>query len=103
MIQRDETRVVVIAKFLAREGKEQELLERMQRLMEPTHKEPGYIRYELNQNVENPRIITYIEKFKDQQAFDTHKNAPYIADFFQNVAPKLVENQEVTLHREVLP
>jgi quinol monooxygenase YgiN len=103
MIQRDETRVVVIAKFLAREGKEHELLERMHKLMEPTHKEPGYIRYELNQNVENPRIITYVEKFKDQQAFQAHKNAPYIVNFFQDIAPKLVENQEVTFHREVLP
>ncbi len=102
MIPRDETRVVVIARFLAKEGKEQDLLEAMQRLMEPTHKEPGYIRYELNQNFENPRILTYIEKYKDQAAFDEHKSAPYIRDFFQRVAPELVEQQEVTFHREVL-
>lgn len=103
MIRRDETRVVVIARFLAKEGKQQELLEAMQRLMEPTHKEPGYIRYELNQNADNPRILTYIEKFKDQHAFEAHKNASYIQDFFQKVAPALVEQQEVTFHREVLP
>jgi quinol monooxygenase YgiN len=103
MIRRDETRVVVLARFLAKEGKDRDLLEAMHKLMEPTHKEPGYIRYELNQNFDNPRIITYVEKFKDQAAFEVHKNAPYIVDFFQNVAPKLVEQQEVTFHREVLP
>jgi hypothetical protein len=26
---------------------------------------------------------------------------PYIKDYFENVAPKLVETQSVTLHREV--
>lgn len=103
MIRRDETRVVVIARFVAREGKEGELLEAMQKLMEPTHKESGYLRYELNQNVDNPRVITYIEKFKDQSAFEAHKNAPYIANFFRDIAPKLVEQQDVTFHREVLP
>ena len=102
MIRRDETRVVVIARFLAKEGKDQTLLEALQSLMEPTHKESGYIRYELNQNVENPRILTYVEKFKDQASFEEHKNASYIRDFFQKIAPELVEQQEVTFHREVL-
>lgn len=103
MIRRDETRVVVIARFLAREGKEGELLEKMHKLMEPTHKEPGHLRYELNQNVADPRVITYVEKFKDQSAFEAHKNAPYIVDFFKNVAPGLVEQQDVTFHHEILP
>jgi quinol monooxygenase YgiN len=103
MIRRDETRVVVIARFLAREGKDGELLEAMHKLMEPTHKEPGYLRYELNQNVDNPRVITYVEKFKDQSAFEAHKISPYIVSFFRDVAPNLVEQQDVTFHREVLP
>ena len=102
-MQRDETRVVVLARFMAKEGKEDELLKSLHKLMEPTHKEPGQIRYELNQNVANPRIITFIEKFKDQVAFDSHVAAPYIKDFFQNVAPSLVEDSEVTFHKEIVP
>ena len=102
-MQREETRVVVVARFLAREGKEHELVEAMQKLMEPTHKEPGCLRYELNQDVADPRRVTYIEKFADQAAFDSHVAQPYIKDFFRNVAPSLVQEQEVTFHREVLP
>ena len=102
-MQLEETKVVVVARFVAKEDKEQELLESMQKLMEPTHKEPGCLRYELNRDVSNPRKITYIEKFRDQAAFDSHVAAPYIKDFFQNVAPNLVAEQEVTFHREVLP
>jgi quinol monooxygenase YgiN len=44
-----------------------------------------------------------VEKFRDEAAFDAHKNSDYIADFFNSVAPALVQEQNVTFHREVLP
>ena len=71
--------------------------------MESTHKEPGYIRYELNHHLENPQIITFVEKFKSKEDFDFHCNTSYIQDFFTKVAPNLVESQSINLYREVLP
>lgn len=103
MIESTENQVVVIAKFLAKNGKEVELLGALKKLMNPTHKEIGCVRYELNQNVENPRILTYVEKFRDQAAFEVHKNSDYIVDFFKTAAPLLVQEQDVTFHRELLP
>jgi quinol monooxygenase YgiN len=103
MPQKDTTQVVCVAEFRAKEGKTEELLDALHRLMEPTHKEAGCIRYELNQRVDDPRWITFIEKWKDRKIFDEHCAMPYITDYFDNVRPGLVENFEVKLYQEVLP
>jgi quinol monooxygenase YgiN len=97
------TQVVCVAEFFAKEGKADHLIAALHALMEPTHKEPGCIRYELNQRVDDPRWITYIEKWKDRTAFDTHCGTSYITHFFDVERPDLVETFEVKLYQEILP
>ncbi len=99
----EKTEVVCVAEFRAKEGKTNELIAAMHPLMQPTHKEPGCIRYELNQRTDDPRWITYIEKWKDKKVFDEHCAMPYIAHFFNDVQPGLVEKFEVKLYQEILP
>lgn len=103
MPDKNTTRVVCVADFFAREGKTDELIEALHRLLKPTHAEAGCLRYELNQRADQPRAITYIEKWKDQKTFDSHCAAPYIADFFEKVCPKLVDHYDVKLYQEILP
>lgn len=95
--------IVCVAQFTAKPGKQNQLVRSLHKLMKPTHKEKGCLRYELNQQINNPRIITFIEKWADQKVFDKHCAMPYIKDYFENVAPKLVKSQSVTLHKELLP
>ncbi len=94
--------MVCVAQFTAKEGKEAELLETLHALMAPTHREPGYIRYELNQHIDNPGMVAFIEKFKSCDAFDSHCAMPYIQDFFAKLG-SLVESHSVNLYREILP
>ncbi len=103
MPTKQEDRVVVIAQFTAKPDKAEELVSRLAELLGPTHQEPGCIRYELNQCVEDPRVVTYIEKFADQEAFNYHVSTPYISGFFKDVAPALVESQNISFHREIVP
>jgi quinol monooxygenase YgiN len=100
---KNNTQVVCVAEFRALEGKTDDLIEALQVLMKPTHNELGCIRYELNQREDDPRWITFIEKWKDQKVFDEHCATPYIAHFFDEVRPKLVQTYEVKLYREILP
>ena len=100
---KNKTQVVCVAEFHALEGKTDALVEALHVLMKPTHKESGCIRYELNQREDDPRWVTFIEKWKDQKTFDDHCAMPYIAGFFNDVRPKLVESYEVKLYREILP
>jgi quinol monooxygenase YgiN len=103
MPNKNTTQVVCVAEFRAKEGKTGELIDALHVLMSPTHKEPACIRYELNQREDDPRWVTFIEKWKDRKTFDEHCAMPYIANFFDNVRPGLVETFEVKLYQEILP
>jgi len=103
MVRKDTSTVVCVAEFHAKEGKTDDLISTLHKLMEPTHKEPGCIRYELNQRVDYPRWITFVEKWKDQKSFGEHCAMPYITHFFNDVRPQLVETFEVKLYQEILP
>ena len=102
MPKKAEKEIVCIAQFTAKPGKEAEFINALHSLMAPTHKEKGCIRYELNQSIDNPRIITFIEKFSSKEDFDLHCNMPYIKAHFEK-SPQWVESQSITLHREILP
>lgn len=103
MRSKDTTRVVCVAEFWALEGKTEELIEALHVLVKPTHAEAGCIRYELNQRTDDERGITFIEKWKDKEAFDQHCATSYIKHYFDDVQPHLVERFEVKLYQEILP
>lgn len=103
MPDKNTTQVVCVAEFHAKDGKTSELIDVLHALMKPTHAEPGCLRYELNQRSDDPRGVTFIEKWKDRQAFDEHCATEYISNFFDNVRPGLVESFEVKLYEEILP
>jgi quinol monooxygenase YgiN len=92
-----------VAEFFAKEGKTEELIAALHRLIESTRAEGGCIRYELNQRADDAKGITFIEKWTDRKAFDEHCAMPYISNFFDNVRPELVERFEVKLYEEILP
>jgi quinol monooxygenase YgiN len=103
MIKKNEVQVVCVAEWCALEGKTEELLTALHGLLADTHKEPGCIRYELNQRVDDDRWITFVEKWTDQKAFDEHCQMPYIKHFFEELRPPLCEEFAVKLYREILP
>lgn len=103
MPQKDTVTVVCVAEFIAKEGRTDQLIDALHVLMKPTHAEPGCIRYELNQSTDDPRRITFIEKWRDRISFDEHCATPYITHYFNDVRPELVETFEVKLYQEILP
>lgn len=103
MPKKNTVQVVCVAEWRALEGKTEELLDTLHSLLAPTHKEPGCIRYELNQRVDDPTWITFVEKWTDQKAFDEHCEMSYIKHFFEELRPPLCEEFAVKLYQEILP
>lgn len=101
-IRKNETQLVCIARFIANEGEADQLIKNLHALLLPTHQEGGCIRYELNQSIDNPHVITFVEKFYDQKTFDEHCNQKYIVDFFNDGNPAHVKEFDVSLHKEIL-
>lgn len=50
-------------------------------VIEQTRKEPGCLRYDLFQDAEDPNVFLFIEEYKDEEAFQMHRNMPYMAPF----------------------
>jgi len=94
--------ISVVVHFTAKPGKQVELLKWMKGLLEPTHKEPGCIRYELNQEIENQAAFTFAEKFTSHAAFDAHVKMPYSQRFGEQL-DDLLQSKQIRLHRELLP
>ena len=94
--------IIVVAHFAAKPGKEAALQELLRSLIEPTRKEAGCLRYELNQEIEKPAAFTFAEKFTNREAFDVHSKSPYVKSLGERSA-ELIESRQVRLHRELLP
>jgi quinol monooxygenase YgiN len=97
-----EAAVVVVVHFTAKPGKEEDLLTLLHGLLEPTRKEPGCLRYELNHEIENPRAFTFAEKFVSREAFEAHSKMPYVKEFSAR-ARDLIESRQLRQHQELLP
>ena len=91
---------VVVAHFEATPGKEKALLELLRGLIEPTRKEAGCLRYELNQEIENPAAFAFAEKFASRDAFTTHLKMRHIKQFAEQ-SIELIESRRVRIHRQI--
>ncbi|KTD33573.1 putative monooxygenase YcnE [Legionella nautarum] len=93
--------IVCIAHLEAKEGKKEMLLQILQGLIKPSRNEPGCLSYHLHASPENPNMFTFIDKFKNQEAFDYHCETHHVKEAFDNLIPPLVESMTITLHQEI--
>lgn len=91
-----EGKVLLTARFTAKKGKEDELRDRLESLVEPTRSEEGCEFYYLHQVKDQKGRFLFYECFRDQEAFDIHSNAPYLKKFFAE-SDQVVEGEpEIT-------
>lgn len=64
--------VWVVASFVCREGKEEELLKHLKVLVEEVQQEPGCIKYDCYQDTKEPLAFTIIEHWESQELLDIH-------------------------------
>jgi quinol monooxygenase YgiN len=73
--------LTVIANMRAKPGKEQELREALEELVEPTTQEAGYVTYDLHQGVEDPAVFYFYENWESVEHLDAHLDAPHLQGF----------------------
>lgn len=101
MITQKSEYVVCIAILTAKEDKVDELLKVLYELKKLSPKEPGCLRYELHQDEENPRKFTFVDRFRNHEAFLFHCEQDYTKRYFDEIIPSLVESMDITTHREI--
>jgi quinol monooxygenase YgiN len=74
----------VIARALARAGKEEELRNTLARMLAPTRAELGCRLYELYES-NNKGLFYFYEEWESQDALDRHTKTPHYKQLTQNV------------------
>ena len=88
--------VRVIAKFVARKGKEKQLRELLRGMLAPTHAESGCKAYDLYESDSKGRFYFY-EIWESQAALDKHAASPHFKRLEQSGAELLQEPFEVNI------
>jgi len=93
--------VRVIARAIARKGKEDQLKALLQGMLAPTHAEPGCRLYELYESEERGRFYFY-EVWDSRAALEQHVASPHYKHLEIIVMDLLEEPFEVNILKEVL-
>jgi quinol monooxygenase YgiN len=70
--------VRVVARIVARPGKEDELRVLLQGLVEPTRREQGCVVYELLQNKTDSTDFTFVEEWNSDADLDAHLQSAHL-------------------------
>ena len=95
------TNVHVIARAVARKGKEDQLRNSLQGMLAPTQAEPGCRLYELYESGEWGRFYFY-ELWENEAALEQHGASPHYKHLELIVRDLLEEPFEVNILKEVL-
>ena len=89
--------LTVIAISTAVRGQEQALRSAQERLVAETVKEPGCLRYELHQSLDDGRVLIFVESWESESAWRAHMNGAAVRRFAASGANRLIE--DFSLHR----
>ena len=92
--------IKIVAKMLVKEGEVEHFKEIAKELVQKSSAEEGNISYTLNASISDPRVLTFIEFWKDQAAIEAH-NA---SEHFRRIVPltqALCEDASVDLYTEL--
>jgi quinol monooxygenase YgiN len=93
--------VVVVGSFTAEPGREAEAEETFRALLEPTHGEDGCILYALHRGVDDPRRLTFIERWASREALEAHLASPHIAAALARATELFGESGDITVYEPV--
>jgi quinol monooxygenase YgiN len=94
--------VIVVGSFSARPGREQEAEQAFEAILEPTHAEDGCVLYALHRGIQDPRRLTFIERWSSQEALAAHLDTPHIQAVLARAEDLFEEGGEIVVY-EALP
>ena len=88
------SKLIVVAKVVAKEDAVQQLKSELQKLIAPTRKEEGCLDYVLHQDIEDPSIFIFYETWESEAALEKHTQSDHY-QAFGKVAAGLVAEKAV--------
>jgi quinol monooxygenase YgiN len=90
-----DSNVLLVARFKAKSGKEEEVQNILESVVEPTRAEEGCLFYHLHRVKEDEGHFLFYECFRDEEAFQFHVETPYIKGFLDRQDELLAEPPDI--------
>jgi quinol monooxygenase YgiN len=84
--------LTIVAITTAAPGKEDDLRAAQERLVQETVKEPGCLRYELHQSLEDKRVLVFVESWESDEQWRAHMQGTAIKRFHASGASNLIQD-----------
>lgn len=73
--------LTIVAQLKAKPGKERELQQALQALVEPTRREQGIMNYDMHVSNEDPGLFLFYENWRTKDEWDRHMKSPHLEAF----------------------
>lgn len=83
---------VIVARFTAQDGKDEEVAELLREMEPHSNVEPGCAQYTVQRHIEDPRVFLLYEQYHDEEAFTAHtETEEFKRLILGEVVPRLAE------------
>ena len=93
--------VVLAVTWMAKTGRESEVVAIFEKLQAESRKEPGCLMYQVHKHKTDPRRFFVYEQYKDDAALEAHRTSPHFLQIAKKDLPKLGDRTEGHLFEPV--
>jgi quinol monooxygenase YgiN len=86
--------VVLAVTWMAKTGRESEVVAVFEKLTTESRKEPGCLMYQVHKHKTDPRRFFVYEQYKDDAALEAHRTSPHFLQFAKKDLPKIGDRTE---------
>jgi len=90
--------VALAVTWVAKTGREAEVVELFSKLTEESRKEPGCVMYVVHRHRTEARRFFIYEQYKDDAALEAHRAAPHFLQYAKKELPKIADRIEGQLY-----
>jgi len=94
--------VVLVARWVARDGEEERVLALLEQLAPASRAEPGCLLYQPCRDREDPRRFLIFEVYADENAFRAHGESEHFQRFVLDEAVPLLEGRDRSFYETVV-
>ena len=93
--------VVLVVSWMAKAGREKDVVSVFTKLSEESRKETGCVMYLVHQHKTEPRRFLVYEQYKDDGALEAHRASAHFLQYAKKELPKLGERVEGNLYSPI--
>jgi (4S)-4-hydroxy-5-phosphonooxypentane-2,3-dione isomerase len=90
--------VVLAVTWMAKTGRENDVISVFSKLTEESRKEPGCTIFQVHRHKTEPRRFFIYELYKDDAALEAHRTTPHFLQYARKELPKIADRVEGQLY-----